>query len=211
MTGLIGKKIGMTGLFDETGEHVPCTVIEVEPCVVTQIKTQDTDGYEGIQLGFGTRKEKKTSKSLRGHLKASGAEPKEGLMEFRDFELEEGVELGTEFRVEDVFEEGDIVHVSGNSKGKGFQGVVKRHGFSGVGMATHGQHNRQRAPGSIGQSSSPSKVFKGTKMGGRTGGKQVTVRNLTVVGLYPDNNLILIGGAVPGPKNSVVRIVKANQ
>ena len=147
--------------------------------------------------------------SLKGHLEAAGTSGKAGLAEFRDFELNDDLILGSEIRLEDVFEEGDRVHVSGTSKGKGFQGVMKRHGFSGVGMATHGQHNRQRAPGSIGQSSDPSRVFKGTKMPGRMGNAQVTVRNLTVVGLFVDNNLLLIRGAVPGPKNGIVRIVKA--
>ncbi len=211
MTGLIGKKIGMTSLFHETGDQTPCTVIEVVPCVITQIKTNETDGYDAVQLGYGTRKEKRVPRSLKGHLKASGAGPKAGLAEFRDFELGDDASLGSEIRLEDVFKEGDKVHVSGTSKGKGFQGVVKRHGFSGVGMATHGQHNRQRAPGSIGQSSDPSRVFKGTKMPGRMGNSRVTVRNLTVVGLYPDNNLLLIKGAVPGPKNGIVRIVKAKR
>ena len=209
MTGLIGKKIGMTSLFDEAGNQTPCTVIEVDPCVVTQIKTEENDGYQAVQLGYGTRKEKRLSSSLKGHLEAAGVGPKKGLGEFRDFELDEDVTLGSEIRVEDVFEEGDIVHVSGTSKGKGFQGVMKRHGFGGVGMGTHGQHNRQRAPGSIGQSSDPSRVFKGTRMAGRMGNAQVTVRNLQVVGLYPDNNLILVKGAIPGPKNGIVRIVKA--
>jgi large subunit ribosomal protein L3 len=199
----------MTSLFHETGDNTPCTVIEVEPCVVTQIKTDEADGYEAVQLGYGTRKEKKLKRALRGHLEASGTGPKEGLAEFRDFELEEDATLGSEIRMEEIFEEGDTVHVSGTSKGKGFQGVVKRHGFAGVGMATHGQHNRQRAPGSIGQSSDSSRVFKGTRMGGRMGNAKVTVRNLTVVGLYPDNNLLLVKGAVPGPKNGIVRIVKA--
>ena len=209
MTGLIGKKIGMTSLFDESGDHIPCTVIEVEPCVVTQVKSEETDGYESVQLGSGMRKEKGVSRALLGHLQAAGTGAKQSLIEFRDFELGEDVGLGSELRVEDVFEEGDVVHVSGRSKGKGFQGVMKRHGFSGVGMATHGQHNRQRAPGSIGQSSDPSRVFKGTRMPGRMGNARVTVRNLTVVGIYPDSNLLLVRGAVPGPKNGIVRIVKA--
>jgi large subunit ribosomal protein L3 len=211
MTGLIGKKIGMTSLFHETGDNTPCTVIEVDPCVVTQIKTDETDGYKAVQLGYGTRKEKRMTRALKGHLEAVGAGPKAGLAEFRDFEMEEDLTLGSEIRLEDVFKEGDVVHVSATSKGKGFQGVVKRHGFSGVGMATHGQHNRQRAPGSIGQSSDPSRVFKGTKMPGRMGNSQVTVRNLKVIGLYPDNNLLLIKGAVPGPKNGIVRIVKVQR
>lgn len=211
MIGLIGKKIGMTSLFHETGDNTPCTVIEVTPCVVTQIKTTERDGYEAVQLGYGTRSEKRLSRSLAGHLEAAGAEPTEGLAEFRDFNLEEDLVLGSEIRVDDLFAEGDRVHVSGTSKGKGFQGVVKRHGFAGVGMMTHGQHNRQRAPGSIGQSSDPSRVFKGTRMGGRTGNNRVTVRNLTVVGMYPDSNLLLVKGAVPGPKNGVVRIEKASR
>ena len=209
MTGLIGKKIGMTSLFHETGDNTPCTVIEIDPCVVTQIKTDETDGYEAVQLGYGTRKEKRVTRSLKGHLEAAGTGGKAGLVEFRDFELNDDLALGSEIRLEDVFEEGDRVHVTGTSKGKGFQGVMKRHGFAGVGDATHGQHNRQRAPGSIGQSSDPSRVFKGTKMPGRMGNAQVTVRNLTVVGLFADNNLLLIRGAVPGPKNGIVRIVKA--
>lgn len=209
MTGLIGKKIGMTSLFHETGDHTPCTVIEVSPCVVTQIKTSKRDGYEAVQLGYGTGSKNRVSRPLAGHLEAAGAAPVEGLAEFRDFDLDDGLELGSELRVDDVFQEGDRVHVSGTSKGKGFQGVVKRHGFAGVGMMTHGQHNRQRAPGSIGQSSDPSRVFKGTRMGGRTGNSRVTIRNLTVVGMYPDSNLLLVKGAVPGPKNGIVRIEKA--
>jgi large subunit ribosomal protein L3 len=209
MTGLIGKKIGMTSLFEETGDQTPCTVIEVQPCVVTQIKTGDTDGYEAVQLGYGTRKEKRVTRSMRGHLEAAGTSPKKGLVEFRDFELGDDVTLGSEIRVDDVFSAGDTVHVSGTSKGKGFQGVVKRHGFGGVGMVTHGQHNRQRAPGSIGQSSDPSRVFKGTRMGGRMGNSRATVRNLKVIGLFPDNNLLVVSGSVPGPKNGIVRIVKA--
>ena len=201
----------MTSLFEETGDHTPCTVIEVDPCVVTQIKTNDTDGYEAVQLGYGTRKEKRVTRAQRGHVEAAGTSPKEGFAEFRGFELGDDVTLGSEIRLEEIFETGDTVHVSGTSKGKGFQGVMKRHGFSGVGMGTHGQHNRQRAPGSIGQSSDPSRVFKGTRMGGRMGNSSVTVRNLTVVGLYPDNNLLLVSGAVPGPKNGIVRIVKAER
>ncbi len=208
MTGLIGKKIGMTSLFDEAGDHIPCTVIEVEPCVVTQVKTEESAGYSSVQIGYGERKAKRVSRALLGHFEAAGTTPKRTVVEFRDFQ-HEGADLGTEIRLEEIFEEGDIVHVSGRSKGKGFQGVVKRHGFSGVGMATHGQHNRQRHPGSIGQSSDPARVFKGTKMGGRMGHENVTVRNLRVVGLYPDNNLLLVRGAVPGPKNGIVRIVKA--
>jgi len=208
MTGLIGKKLGMTSIFDEGGDQIPCTVFEIEPCVVTQVKEVEKDGYVSVQLGYGDRKEKRMSNALKGHFRAAGADPRVGLAEFRDFDFE-GVELGTKIKLEDVFTAGDKVHVTGKSKGKGFQGVVRRHGFGGVGMVTHGQHNRQRAPGSIGQSSDPSRVFKGTRMGGRMGNARVTTRNLRVVALYPENNLLLIRGAVPGPKNGYVRIVKA--
>lgn len=208
MTGLIGKKLGMTSVFDEGGDQIPCTVFEIEPCVVTQIKNVEKDGYSSVQLGYGDRKKKRVTRALKGHFESTGADPRVGLSEFRDFGLED-VELGAEIRLESVFAVGDKVHVTGKSKGKGFQGVVKRHGFGGVGMLTHGQHNRQRAPGSIGQSSDPSRVFKGTRMGGRMGNAQVTTRNLRVVALYPDNNVLLIRGGVPGPKNGYVRIVKA--
>ena len=208
MTGLIGKKLGMASVFDEGGDQIPCTVFEIEPCVVTQIKSVEKDGYSSVQLGYGDRKEKRVSNALKGHFRAAGADPRAGLSEFRDFGLE-NMELGSEIRLEHVFASGDKVHVTGKSKGKGFQGVVRRHGFGGVGMATHGQHNRQRAPGSIGASSYPSRVFKGTRMAGRMGNAQVTTRNLRVVGMYPESNLLLIRGSVPGPKNGYVRIVKA--
>lgn len=208
MTGLIGKKLGMTSVFSEDGDQIPCTVFEIEPCVVTQIKEVEKDGYSSVQLGYGDHKKKRVTSALKGHYRAAGTDPRAGLAEFRDFGVED-VELGAEIRLEDVFASGDKVHVTGKSKGKGFQGVVRRHGFGGVGMVTHGQHNRQRAPGSIGQSSDPSRVFKGTRMGGRMGNSQVTTRNLRVVGLYPENNLLLIRGSVPGPKNGYVRIVKA--
>jgi large subunit ribosomal protein L3 len=208
MKGIIGKKLGMTSVFDEDGSQISCTVVECEPNVVTQVRTPDVDGYEAVQVGYGTRKAKRVPSALKGHFKKAGVDPKRGLAEFRDSSAED-LSAGDEVRLEDVLEVGDIVHVTGTSKGKGFQGVVRRHGFGGVGMVTHGQHNRQRAPGSIGQSSDPSRVFKGTRMGGRMGNAQVTVKNLAVVQVLADNNMVLIRGAVPGPKNGWVRIEKA--
>ncbi len=206
MSAILGRKVGMTSVFDASGRQTVCTVIEAGPCAVTQVKTPDTDGYSAIQLGFQDKKQKHTTKALQGHFEAAGVEPKRHVVEFRDLDLD--VTLGDEVTV-DVFNEGDRIAVSGTSKGKGFQGVVKRHNFRGVGDATHGQHNRQRAPGSIGQASDPSRVFKGTRMAGRTGGERVTVKNLRVVRTFPDNNLILIKGAVPGHKNGIVEIRKA--
>lgn len=206
MSAILGRKVGMTSVFDEFGRQTVCTVIEAGPCAVTQVKTPETDGYNAVQLGFQDKKQKHTTKALQGHFEAAGVEFKRHIVEFRDVDLD--VSLGDEVTV-DVFAEGDTVAVSGTSKGKGFQGVVKRHGFRGVGDATHGQHNRQRAPGSIGQASDPSRVFKGTKMGGRMGGSRVTVKNLRVVRTFPDNNLILVTGAVPGHKNGIVEIRKA--
>lgn len=207
MSGLIGKKLGMTSIFDEGGNNIPCTVILAGPNFVTQVKSEDgNDGYDAVQLAFEDKKSKRVSKALRGHFEASGVEPKREVREFREFDLE--VELGDEVNVADLFEEGEIVDVAGISKGKGFQGVVKRHGFSGVGDRTHGQHNRQRAPGAIGAASYPARVFKGMRMGGRTGGDRVTVKNLEVVRILPDHNVVLIKGAVPGPKNGYVEILK---
>lgn len=209
--GMIGKKVGMTSIFDEAGNNVPCTVIEAAPNVVTQVKRADgADGYDAVQLAAGTRKEKHTTKAMQGHFQAAGTEPKRMLKEFRGFnaQMEEALELGDEIRVEDLFQEGELVDVAGISKGKGFQGVVKRHGFSGVGMRTHGQHNRERAPGSIGASSDPSRVFKGMRMGGRMGGERAKIKNLRVVKILPDSNAILIKGAVPGAKNGFVEIHK---
>ena len=206
MSAILGRKVGMTSVFDESGRQTVVTVIEAGPCAVTQVKTPDTDGYSAIQLGYQDKKAKHTTKALQGHFEAAGVEPKRHVVEFRDVDLD--VSLGDEVTVE-AFEEGDRVSVSGTSKGKGFQGVVKRHGFAGVGDATHGQHNRQRAPGSIGQASDPSRVFKGTKMGGRTGGERVTIKNVRVVRTLPDNNLILVKGAVPGHKNGIVEIRRA--
>ena len=207
MSGLLGRKVGMTTVFDDQGNQIVCTVIEAGPCAVTQIKTEDADGYRAVQLGFGARKAKRTTKALKGHFEAAGVDPQRTLREF-DFG-DADLSLGQALGVTDVFAEGDKVYAVGTSKGKGFQGVVKRHGFSGVGMATHGQHNRMRAPGSIGQSSWPSRVFKGMRMAGRMGNDRVTVKNLRVVRIFADQNLLLVKGAVPGPKNGVVEIHKA--
>ncbi|OJV38620.1 MAG: 50S ribosomal protein L3 [Bacteroidales bacterium 36-12] len=205
MPGLLGKKIGMTSVFSADGKNVPCTVIEAGPCVVTQIKTVEKDGYEAIQVGFSPKKEKNTNKAEAGHFKAAGVAPQRHLVEFKDFEQK--FNLGDNITV-DMFEEQTYVDVIGTSKGKGFQGVVKRHGFGGVGQSTHGQHNRLRAPGSLGASSYPSRVFKGIRMAGRTGGEQVTVQNLQVLKVIPEHNLILIKGSVPGAKGSIVIINK---
>lgn len=206
MSGIIGKKIGMTSLFDEEGKNHPCTVIEAGPCVVTQIKTTETDGYEAIQLGFGERKENRTNKPQAGHFKKANTSPKQEVAEFRSFEAEATV--GQTFKVEDLFKEGDFCDVVGTSKGKGFQGVVKRHNFHGVGDATHGQHNRLRAPGSIGAASYPARVFKGMKMAGRTGGDRVKVLNLKVLKVIADKNIVVVSGAVPGANNSIVYLEK---
>jgi large subunit ribosomal protein L3 len=205
MSGLIGKKIGMTSIFDENGKNIPCTVIEAGPCVVTQVRTNAVDGYEALQLGFDDKKEKQTVKSEAGHFKKAGTVAKKKVVEFKEFETE--YKLGDTITV-DLFSEGEFVDVQGVSKGKGFQGVVKRHGFGGVGQATHGQHNRLRAPGSVGASSYPSRVFKGMRMAGRTGGDNVTVQNLRVLKVVADKNLIVVKGAVPGHKNSYVIIQK---
>lgn len=196
----------MTSVFDDAGNNVICTVIQAGPNVVTQIKSVEADGYAAVQLGFSDKKEKNTTSALKGHFEAAGTAPKRKVAEFRNYGLELG--LGQEIGVADVFDAGEIVDVVGTSKGKGFQGVVKRHGFAGVGMRTHGQHNRGRAPGSIGQSSDPSRVFKGMRMAGRMGNAQVKVKNLRVVRVLPDHNLILVKGAVPGPKNGFVQIYK---
>ncbi|AFL96681.1 50S ribosomal protein L3 [Ornithobacterium rhinotracheale] len=202
MSGIIGKKIAMTSLYDANGKNIPCTIIEAGPCVVTQVRTVETDGYSSVQLGFDDKKEKNAGKALTGHFKKAGTTPKHKLVEFYgDFVNE--LSLGQEVKV-DLFKEGEFVDITGTSKGKGFQGVVKRHGFGGVGQSTHGQHNRLRAPGSIGAGSDPSRVFKGMRMAGRTGGKKVTVQNLQVVKVDEEKNLIIVKGAVPGPKNSYV-------
>lgn len=205
MPGLIGKKIGMTSVFSADGKNVPCTVIEAGPCVVTQIKTVETDGYEAVQVGFQSKNDKHTNKAEAGHFKAAGVTPQRHLVEFKGFES--GFKLGDAITVE-IFEADTFVDVVGTSKGKGHQGVVKRHGFGGVGQSTHGQHNRLRAPGSLGASSFPSKVVKGMRMGGRTGGDQVTVQNLQILKVIPEHNLVLIKGSVPGAKGSIVIINK---
>ena len=205
MPGLLGKKIGMTSVFSAEGKNLPCTVIEVGPCVVTQVKTLEKDGYEAVQLGFQDQKEKHTTQPEMGHFKKAGVTPKRYLAEFTGFEQE--LNLGDTVTV-DMFEGTVYVDVIGTSKGKGFQGVVKRHGFGGVGQATHGQHNRLRAPGSVGACSYPAKVFKGTRMAGQMGNERVTVQNLQVIKVMPEHNLLLVKGSVPGAKGSIVLIEK---
>ena len=205
MPGLLGKKIGMTSVFSADGKNVPCTVIEVGPCVVTQIKTVEKDGYAAVQLGYEEAKEKNTSAPLAGHFKKAGTTPKRHLAEFTGFEGE--LNLGDSLTVE-MFADCSFVDVVGTSKGKGFQGVVKRHGFGGVGQATHGQDDRLRKPGSIGACSYPAKVFKGMRMGGHMGNERVTTHNLQVLKVIPEHNLLLIKGSVPGYKGSIVSIVK---
>ena len=207
MSGIIGRKIGMTSVFDEKGDNIPCTVIQAGPNVVTQVKRADgKDAYDAVQLGFGEKKQKRTTKALQGHFEAAGSTMKQTLKEFHW--ANDDVELGDEILVDDLFEEGEIIDVAGTSKGKGFQGVVRRHGFHGVGDRTHGQHNRERAPGSIGASSDPSRVFKGTRMGGHMGHERVKIKNLEVVRIYPEHHLILVRGAIPGPINGFVELYK---
>ena len=204
MPGIIGRKIGMTSIFSAEGKAMPCTVIEAGPCVVTQIKTQDRDGYDAVQLGFGDRKDKNTPAALKGHFKKAKTEPKEKLVEFQGME---GLSLGDSIEV-GIFEEGEYVSIAGTSKGKGFKGVVKRHGFGGVGQATHGQHNRLRAPGSIGAASYPARVFKGMRMGGQMGNERVKMENLQVLKVLADKNLLIVKGSIPGHKGSIVEIEK---
>ena len=203
MSGLIGKKIGMTSLFDERGKNIPCTVLEVGPCVVTQVRTKEVDGYEALQLGFDDKKT--TTKAAEGHAKKAGTVAKRKVVEFQDFQKE--YKLGDVLTV-DHFIEGEFVDITGVSKGKGFQGVVKRHGFGGVGQSTHGQHNRLRAPGSIGAASYPARVFKGMRMAGQMGNKNVKVENLRVLKVVLDKNLLVVKGCVPGHKNAYVMITK---
>ena len=205
MSGLIGRKIGMTSIFDANGKNIPCTVIEAGPCVVTQVRTIEVDGYEALQLGFDDKTEKHATKADLGHFKKAGTSAKKKVVEFQSFEGK--FNLGDSITV-DVFAEGEFVDVQGVSKGKGFQGVVKRHGFGGVGQATHGQHNRLRAPGSVGASSYPSRVFKGMRMAGRMGGDNVKVQNLRVLKVVAEKNLLVVKGAIPGCKNSYVIIQK---
>ncbi len=206
MRGLIGKKIGMTNFFSEEGKNIACTVVETGPCVVTQVLGEDKDGYNAIQLGFGEAKEKNTSNPMLGHFKKASTTPKSKIVEFRNFDIDKTI--GEEVNVDEVFAEGDVVAVVGTSKGKGFQGVVKRHGFHGVGDQTHGQHNRLRAPGSIGAASYPAKVFKGMRMAGQTGNRRVKVKNLKILKIIPEKNLLLVSGAIPGHKGAYVIIEK---
>lgn len=205
MSGIIGKKVGMTSIFGAEGKNLPCTVIEAGPCVVTQVKTLEKDGYSAVQLAYADKKEKNTSNPMKGHFKKAGTSPKRKLVEFKYFEEEK--QLGDIVSVE-LFTEGEFVEVIGTSKGKGFQGVVKRHGFAGVGGQTHGQHNRLRAPGSLGASSYPSRVFKGMRMAGRTGGDRVMIQNLKVLKVYPEKNLIVVSGSIPGAKGSYIILEK---
>ncbi|MFT6503822.1 MAG: large subunit ribosomal protein L3 [Crocinitomicaceae bacterium] len=204
MPGIIGRKVGMTSVYSAEGKAMPCTVIEAGPCVVTQVKTQDRDGYEAVQLGFGDRKEKNTPNAMKGHFKKAKTDPKSKLAEFKGFSE---LNLGDTVDV-NIFEEGEFVAVVGTSKGKGFQGVVKRHNFAGVGQATHGQHNRLRAPGSIGAASYPARVFKGMRMGGQMGNERVKMENLQVLRVLADKNLIIVKGSIPGSKGSTVIIEK---
>ncbi|MDX1904575.1 MAG: 50S ribosomal protein L3 [Thermonemataceae bacterium] len=206
MSGLIGKKIGMTSFFSADGQLVACTVLEVGPCVVTQVKTKEKDGYEAVQLGFDDAKEKNVTKPMLGHFTKANTTPKRKVVEFKSFAKE--VKLGDVLLAQDILLEGDKINIVGTSKGKGFQGVVKRHGFSGVGGQTHGQHNRLRAPGSLGPGSTPGRVFKGIKMAGRTGGARVKIQNVKVLKLIADKNLVLVTGSIPGAINSYVIIEK---
>jgi large subunit ribosomal protein L3 len=204
MAGIIGKKVGMTSIYNAEGKSIPCTVIEAGPCVVTQVKTIEIDGYNAVQIGFEDKKDKHTTKALQGHFKKAGTTPKRKVIEF---EFNEEKKLGDVITVE-VFAEGEFVDIVGESKGKGFQGVVKRHGFAGVGGQTHGQHNRLRAPGSLGASSWPSRVFKGMRMAGRMGGNRVKVQNLELVKVFTEKNILVVRGSIPGAKGSYVIIEK---
>jgi len=210
MSGIIGKKLGMTSIYSADGQFVACTVIEAGPCVVTQVKEDETDGYKAVQLAFDEKKVKNTTKALSGHFTKANTTPKKKVVEFRNFrqEFNQLLELGKEITVGEVFAEVEFLDAIGTSKGKGFQGVVKRHGFGGVGEATHGQHNRLRAPGSIGACSFPARVFKGMRMAGRTGGRRIKVVNLEVLRIIADKNLILVSGSIPGSKNSYVVLEK---
>ena len=206
MSGLIGRKIGMSSLFDEKGKNIPCTVLEVGPCVVTQVKTKDIDGYEALQLGFADKPSKKVVRSMSGHFKKANVSPKKKLVEFQ-MNFDKDLKLGDTITVEH-FKEGEYVDVSATSKGKGFQGVVKRHGFKGVGQSTHGQHNRLRAPGSICAASYPARVFKGMRMAGQTGAEKIKIQNLIVLKIMPEKNVLVVKGSVPGHKNSYVIVQK---
>ena len=205
MSGLIGKKVGMTSIFDENGKNIPCTIIEAGPCVVTQVRTKEVDGYDALQLGFDDKAGKRATKAELGHFKKAGTSVKKKVVEFQGFE--DNYKLGDTITV-DFFTEGEFVDITGVSKGKGFQGVVRRHGFGGVGQTTHGQHNRLRAPGSVGASSYPSRVFKGMRMAGRMGAEKVTVQNLKVLKVVTEKNLLVVKGCIPGHKNAYVTIHK---
>ena len=206
MPGLIGKKVGMTSMYSEEGKNLPCTVLEVGPCVVTQVKTEDKDGYAAVQVGFGDRKENRTNKAMAGHFKKAGVHARQELVEFQGFEQD--YNPGDEVKLEDVFQEGEFVSVVGTSKGRGFQGVVRRHGFGGVGQATHGQHNRMRAPGAIGAASTPARVYKGMRMAGQMGNTRVTIENLEVLKVMAEEGLLVVKGAVPGHKGATVIVRK---
>lgn len=206
MAGLLGKKIGMTSIFNTEGDLIPVTVIKIDSCKVVNIRTNQRDGYKAVQLGYGSKKEKKVNKPLLGYYKSNKLSPFTLLKEFKDFDTNE-IKIGDEFKV-DFFSEGEKIKVRNKTIGRGFQGVVKRHGFSGVGGATHGQSNRLRAPGSIGQSSSPSRVFKGHKMAGRVGNENVTISNLEIIKVDLQENILMIKGAIPGPVNSIVELIK---
>ena len=209
MSGLLGKKIGMTSIYDETGKNVPCTVIQAGPCVVTQVRTKDTDGYDAIQLAFDDIEERKVNKAIKGHFAKAGSTPKRVMAEFTRFEEGHRKAFGDILTV-DVFIEGEFIDVSGTSKGKGFQGVIRRHNFSGVGGATHGQHNRLRAPGSLGASSYPSRVFPGLRMAGQLGNHKVKVINLKIMKLIPEKNIVIVKGAIPGAKGSYIKLERWN-
>ncbi len=210
MSALLGRKIGMTNVFTEDGTSIPCTLVEVGPCTVVQVKSEESDGYDALQLGYGKSKEANLNGPMRGHLEKAGANAPRILREFRSFAIDQYTP-GDVINATDVFAAGDFINVSATTKGKGFQGVVKRYNFSGVGMRTHGQSNRERAPGSVGQSSYPSRIFPGTRMGGRMGGKRTTVRNLQVIAFMGDTNVMIVKGAVPGAINSIVEICKNAQ
>jgi len=204
MSGIIGRKIGMTSIYSAEGKALPCTLVEAGPCVVTQVKTSDRDGYDAVQLGFGNRKEKNTPNALKGHFKKANTAPKARLVEFKGFD---NLNAGDEVTV-NIFEEGEFVDVAGTSKGKGFQGVVRRHNFGGVGQSTHGQHNRLRAPGSIGACSYPARVFKGMRMAGQMGNKRRTQANLEILKVLAERNILIIKGSIPGANGSFVTINK---
>ncbi|MEX2436098.1 MAG: 50S ribosomal protein L3 [Balneolaceae bacterium] len=210
MSGLIGKKLGMTSIFDELGRSIAVTVIEVEPCTITQIKTEESDGYNAVQIAAFDKKSKRVSKALQGHFSKAGSEPKKVVTEFRDY-IPEGFVAGDELTMNDVFQIGDRVDVVGISKGTGFTGVIKRHNFAGVGGQTHGQHNRDRAPGSIGQASDPSRVFKGVKMPGHSGNHRTKIQNLSIARILDESNILMVTGSIPGPKNGFVEIHNKSQ